>query len=84
MKKLASLPKPKASVTTNPADLPAYLTVTDVATLIRRTPRSIYDLVAKKLIPYSQPPGTRMILFEKKAVLDWITFHCSPSKKPQS
>lgn len=84
MKKQHTPTKPKAPVTTNPADLPAYLTVTDVATLIRRKPRSIYDLVAKKLIPYSQPPGTRMILFEKKAVLDWITFNVAPSKKPQS
>jgi predicted DNA-binding transcriptional regulator AlpA len=66
--------KPPALVT-NPSELPAFLTVADVAALLRRSPRSIYDLVERDLIPCSRPPGTRMIIFEKKAILAWITCH---------
>lgn len=68
-------PKPAAAERTpilDPATLPAFLTVEDVAALLRRKRRSIYDLVEKKLIPHSRPPGTRMIIFERQAVLDWI------------
>jgi excisionase family DNA binding protein len=64
-------PKPITDLNT----LPAFLTVNDVAALLRRKPRSIYELVEKGLIPCARPPGTRMIIFEKKAVLDWITYN---------
>lgn len=63
---------PLTTTILDPARLPAFLTVEDVAGLLRRKRRSIYDLVEKKLIPHSRPPGTRMIIFEKRAILDWI------------
>lgn len=59
----------------DPATLPAFLTVDDVAALLRRQRRSVYDLVEKGLIPCSRPPGTRLIIFEKKAILDWLTLN---------
>lgn len=69
--------KPESSALTeraiiDPANLPAFLNVDDVATLLRRKRRSVYDLVEKDLIPYSRPRGTRIIVFEKHAILEWL------------
>ncbi len=57
---------------TDPAQLPAFLTVREVAQLIRRQPRTIYEMVEKGLIPFSRPPGTRSITFEKQRILEWM------------
>jgi excisionase family DNA binding protein len=85
MKKLKSARQVTRHQTTrSTTDLPAFLTVAEVATLLRRAPRSIYDLVEKNLIPYLRPPGTRLIIFEKRALLDWLRVSPAPTQKPPS
>lgn len=68
---------------TNPATLPAILTAQEVAHLLRRKVRSIYELVEKKAIPFSRPKHTRMIIFKRDDILEWSGLELE-TKKPQS
>ena len=70
----------QAAPITDPETLPALLTVKDVAALLRRKPRSIYELVHKKAIPFLRPPKTGMIIFKRDVILEWSGY----TKKPQS
>lgn len=60
-------------------DLPAaltvkqrYLTVKEVAALLRKKERTIYELVAKGLVPFYRPPGTRHLLFVYDEIVEWV------------
>jgi excisionase family DNA binding protein len=52
-----------------PAGLPQYLTVDEVATMLRRRPSTIYQLVHKKKIPYRK--AGRQLLFEAHEIDEW-------------
>lgn len=77
--KAAKPPAPPPTPITNPALLPALLTVPEVAQLLRRKPRSIYELVEKKAIPFKRPAKTRLIIFHRDEILEWSGY----TKKPQ-
>ena len=51
---------------------PEFLTVPEVAKLIRCSPSKVYELVAQKLIPVCKPKGTRQLVFERAAVVAWL------------
>jgi excisionase family DNA binding protein len=67
--------EPEAKLMNLPAALtvkPHYLTVKEVAALLRKRERTIYELVAKGLIPFYRPPGTRHLLFVYDEIIDWV------------
>ena len=61
--KLVTAPEP------SPAGVPQYLTVDEVAALLRRRPSSIYQLVHKKKIPFRK--AGRQLLFEAREIDQW-------------
>lgn len=54
---------------TLPAGVPQYLTVGEVAAMLRRRPSTIYQLVHKKKIPYRK--CGRQLLFEAREIDQW-------------
>jgi excisionase family DNA binding protein len=70
----ASASKPQlqlvqSSLAPLPAGLPQYLTVSEVAALLRRRPSTIYQLVHKKKIPFRK--AGRQLLFEAREIDEW-------------
>lgn len=54
-----------------PAAQPQFLTVEEVADLLRVKPRTVYGWVALDRIPYFKPSRNRL-LFDRDAVLAWV------------
>jgi len=54
---------------TLPAGVPQYLTVDEVAALLRRRPSAIYQLVHKKKIPFRK--CGRQLLFDVREIDQW-------------
>lgn len=79
--KTPKTPSPNEPPIIDPRTLPAILTAKEVAHLLRRKLRSIYELVEKKAIPFSRPAKTRMIIFKRDEILEWSGLD---TKKPQS
>ncbi len=52
-----------------PAGVPRYLTVMEVAAMLRRRPSTIYQLVHKKRIPFRK--CGRQLLFEAGEIDQW-------------
>jgi excisionase family DNA binding protein len=52
-----------------PPGVPQYLTVDEVATMLRRRPSTIYQLVHKKKIPFRK--CGRQLLFEAREIDQW-------------
>jgi excisionase family DNA binding protein len=52
-----------------PAGVPQYLTVDEVAAMLRRRPSTIYQLVHKKKIPFRK--CGRQLLFEAREIDQW-------------
>ena len=52
-----------------PAGVPQYLTVEEVAAMLRRRPSTIYQLVHKKRIPFRK--CGRQLLFEAGEIDQW-------------
>ena len=52
-----------------PAGVPQYLTINEVATLLRCQPSTIYQLVHKKRIPFRK--RGRQLLFEAREIDQW-------------
>ena len=52
-----------------PAGVPQYLTVNEVAAMLRRRPSTIYQLVHKKKIPFRK--CGRQLLFEAGEIDQW-------------
>ena len=67
-----------ASITLD-ADLD-FLSLKEVAAILRVAPISIYRLIARKALPVSRP--LRKILFKKTDVLDYLERSRSGSTKP--
>lgn len=52
-----------------PEQLPKFLTVPEVAALLRLSERTVYDLVSQRRIPFRKA-GDRTI-FDRDEVLEW-------------
>jgi excisionase family DNA binding protein len=52
-----------------PDPLPKFLNVKEVAALLRITPRTVYDMVSQRRIPFRKA-GDRTI-FDREEVLEW-------------
>jgi excisionase family DNA binding protein len=52
-----------------PAGVPQYLTIAEVAAMLRCRPSTIYQLVHKKRIPFRK--RGRQLLFEAREVDEW-------------
>lgn len=52
-----------------PAGVPQYLTVSEVAAMLRLTPKGIYKMVNEKRIPFRKA-GTQL-LFDSKEIDEW-------------
>jgi len=50
---------------------PQFLKVTELAKLLKVKPRTIYEMVAQNRIPYRKPPGTNILRFDLKEILEW-------------
>ena len=48
-----------------------FLTVAEVAELLKLKPRTIYEMVAQNRIPYRKPPGSNMLRFDLEEILEW-------------
>jgi excisionase family DNA binding protein len=60
---------PKKCVVQLPESLPKFLTVPEVAALLRLSERTVYDLVSQRRIPFRKA-GDRT-LFDRDEILDW-------------
>jgi excisionase family DNA binding protein len=49
--------------------LPRFLTVVEVATLLRMSPRTIYDMVSQRRIPFRK--AGRLLLFDPSEIDRW-------------
>ena len=47
------------------------LKVSDVAQLLNVKPRTIYEMVAQRRIPYRKPPGSNILRFDLDEILAW-------------
>ena len=59
----------KERVTGPSEQLPRFLTVAEVASLIRVSPRTIYDMVSQRRIPFRK--AGRLLLFEPGEIDRW-------------
>ena len=48
-----------------------FLTVAEVAALLKVKPRTIYEMVAQNRIPYRKPPGSNILRFDLDEILEW-------------
>jgi excisionase family DNA binding protein len=69
----ATASKPQLQLVTAPASLPSgvpqYLTINEVAAMLRCKPSTIYQLVHKKRIPFRK--RGRQLLFEAREIDQW-------------
>lgn len=47
------------------------LRVAEVASLLNVKPRTIYEMVAQKRIPYRKPPGSNILRFDLDEIIAW-------------
>ncbi len=52
-----------------PKTFPKFLTVAEVAALLRMKPRTIYELVARRKIPFRKPGGK--LIFDTQEIELW-------------
>jgi excisionase family DNA binding protein len=57
-----------------------YLTVTEVAKLLRQKPRTIYAWVADRRIPHYKPG--RALLFDPDEIDRWVKKHSREQERP--
>ena len=50
---------------------PQLLKVTELAALLKIKPRTIYEMVAQKRIPYRKPPGSNILRFDLDEIIAW-------------
>jgi excisionase family DNA binding protein len=65
----AAKPQLKLVTAALPADVPHYLTLSEVAAMLRCRPSTIYQLVHKKRIPFRK--RGRQLLFEAQEIDEW-------------
>ena len=54
-----------------PLKRPQLLKVPEVAQLLNVKPRTIYEMVAQRRIPYLKPPGTNILRFDLDEIMTW-------------
>ena len=54
-----------------PVKRPQLMRVTEVAQLLNVKPRTIYEMVSQRRIPYRKPPGTNILRFDLDEILAW-------------
>jgi putative molybdopterin biosynthesis protein len=52
--------------------MPTYLTVKELAQLLKIKPRTIYEMVAQNRIPYRKPAGSNILRFDLDEILLWL------------
>jgi putative molybdopterin biosynthesis protein len=52
--------------------MPTFLTVKEVAQLLKVKPRTIYEMVAQGRIPYRKPLGSNILRFDLDEILAWM------------
>jgi excisionase family DNA binding protein len=52
-------------------DPPRLLNVDEVAASLNVKPRTIYEMVAQKRIPYRKPPGSNILRFDLNDIIAW-------------
>jgi excisionase family DNA binding protein len=50
---------------------PQFLKVAELAMLLKVKPRTIYEMVAQKRIPYRKPPGSNILRFDLDEIIAW-------------
>jgi len=53
-------------------EMPIYLNVREVSQLLKVKPRTIYEMVAQRRIPYRKPPGSNILRFDLDEILAWM------------
>ena len=64
---------------TKPGTLPKFLTVSEVAELLRVSPRSIYDWVSQEVIPFHKEGRRTIFLLEE--ILEWTNKDENPDAR---
>jgi excisionase family DNA binding protein len=54
-----------------PPDVPRFLNVAEIASLLKVKPRTIYEMVAQNRIPYRKPPGSNILRFDLDEIVAW-------------
>lgn len=52
-------------------DSPQLLNVGELAAFLKVRPRTIYEMVAQKRIPYRKPPGSNILRFDLEEIIAW-------------
>jgi excisionase family DNA binding protein len=52
-------------------NVPQFLNVNEVASMLKVKPRTIYEMVAQNRIPYRKPPGSNILRFDLDEVIAW-------------
>jgi excisionase family DNA binding protein len=60
---------PETQSVQSPEQLPKFLTVPEVAALLRLSERTVYDMVSQRRIPFRKA-GDRT-LFDRDEILEW-------------
>lgn len=55
----------------NSSKRPNLLKVHEVAEILGVKPRTIYEMVAQKRIPYRRPPGSSILRFDLEEIVAW-------------
>jgi excisionase family DNA binding protein len=63
-------------------NLPALMTVEETATLLRKTERAIYQMIARAQLPGITRIGRRVYL-RRDHLLHWLDHKCAPSQGEQ-
>ncbi|MDT5271132.1 MAG: Helix-turn-helix domain [Acidobacteriota bacterium] len=66
---VAEAAEPRLKLVAPPADVPHYLTLPEVAAMLRCQPSTIYQLVHKRRIPFRK--RGRQLLFEAREIDQW-------------
>ena len=52
-------------------NIPQFLSVNEVASMLKVKPRTIYEMVAQHRIPYRKPPGSNILRFDLDEIIAW-------------
>jgi excisionase family DNA binding protein len=50
---------------------PQFLRVPELAAMLKVKPRTIYDMVAQRRIPYRKLPGSNLLRFDLDEIIAW-------------
>jgi excisionase family DNA binding protein len=52
-------------------NIPNFLNVNEVASMLKIKPRTIYEMVAQNRIPYRKPSGSNILRFDLEEIIAW-------------